>query len=477
MELNLRSIYCPAHFGNLYECASKTELYQYFSELASWGINGIGTWFDPANACDPFSNDPLYRWAREMPVIQWDRKRKLLQAAQDNHFKLTLSVTPNVVYIDQLKPDLAAEAASNEYIGPNLCPSKPEARAIILQNCENLFRYLAEGGISLDFVLAPLRDYGGCSCPKCTPWVKTFLDLWEEILPILNKYHPRCKVQFCTWWVTAEEIDIIRSYLEHRHPEWVDGMNLSLGYSTEIPEVVLPKGYQKSIFLHISYASTHLDKYGVKGGVVAPKRLEIIFRKLANSDIVGFQAYSEGIYDDLNKFLVAHLGRNPMDSVKTLVQIYCENYFGVRGKDTQKIVDVIYGLEDLKGESSQELVSILEDIGDRYKCLTNWRFELLIIRVKVAYLEWLIGDENRWNKEYTNLDYEDRKNYINRIDTLVEERRKILDYLERYVYRVGAQCHGLDIDTDYKSWQRWKSKGSSVREEKNREDEKQSFLP
>ena len=70
-----------------------------------------------------------------MPIMQWDRKRKLLQAARDNHLKLTLCVTPNVVYIDQLKPELAAEAASNEYIGPNLCPSKPEARAIILRNC------------------------------------------------------------------------------------------------------------------------------------------------------------------------------------------------------------------------------------------------------------------------------------------------------------------------------------------------------
>ena len=71
----------------------------------------------------------------------------------------------------------------------------------------------------------------------------------------------------------------------------------------------------------------------------------------------------------------------------------------------------------------------------------------------MAYLEWLIGDENQLNKECANLDYEDRKNYINRVDTLIEERRKILDYLERYVYRVGAQCHGLNIDTDYKSWQ------------------------
>ena len=59
-------------------------------------------------------------------------------------------------------------------------------------------------------------------------------------------------------------------------------------------------------------------------GVVAPKRLETIFREPANSDIVGFQAYSEGIYDDLNKFLIAHLGKNPMDSVKTLVKTYCE---------------------------------------------------------------------------------------------------------------------------------------------------------
>jgi hypothetical protein len=455
--MELLSIYGPAHFGNFYECMSKTEAGELFKEWKSWGINGIGTYFNPANVVDPFSQDPLYKWAREMPIMQWERKRKLLQVAQENEMKMTLSLSPNVAYIDQLRPELSAEATSPEYIGPNLCPSKPEARRIILNNCKNLFEYIANGGVRIDFILAFLRDWGGCSCKECSPWVKTYLGLWEDLMPILREYHPNAKVQFCTWWVTEEEVEIICEYLRTQNPEWVDGINLSLDYSTEIPKVELPDGYRKTIFLHISYATTHLDKYGVKGGVVAPNRLDMIFKKLKDYNMEGFQAYSEGIYDDLNKFLIAHLGNDSSLNTRELVKDYCYKYFKINNStDIEELVDAIYKLENLKDEEASKIVETLEKIGKEYNCLYNWRFALLLTRAKVGTLEYQIGNEEIWKEEYQKLSPEERKRYIHKIDTLVEERRKVLDYLERYVYRVGAQCHVLNIDSDYRFWQEWK---------------------
>ncbi|MGC8972406.1 MAG: hypothetical protein ACP5K2_09515 [bacterium] len=455
--MELLSIYGPAHFGNFYECMSKTEARELFKEWKSWGINGIGTYFNPANAVDPFSQDPLYKWAREMPIMLWERKRKLLQAAQENGMKITLSLSPNVVYIDQLRPELAAETTSTEYIGPNLCPSKPEARKIILNNCKNLFEYIGNGGVSIDFILAFLRDWGGCNCKECSPWIKTYLGLWEDLIPILKKYHPNVKVQFCTWWMTEEELETICEYLKIQRPKWVDGINLSLNYSTEIPKVELPDGYKKTIFLHISYATTHLDKYGVKGGVVAPNRLDMIFKKLKDYNIEGFQAYSEGIYDDLNKFLVAHLGNNSSLNTRELVKDYCHKYFNINSStDIEELVDAIYKLENLKDEEASKIIETLEKIGKKYNCLYNWKFALLLTRAKVGALEWQIGNKETWEREYQKLAPEERKRYIYKIDTLVEERRKVLDYLERYIYRVGAQCHVLDIDNDYKIWQEWK---------------------
>ena len=476
--MDLLSIYAPPHFGNFYECMSLTEARELFREWKIWGANGIGVWFDPSDVVDPFSQDPTYKWAREMSIKLCDRKLKLLQAAKESGMKITLAVSPNVVYIDQLaKPELIAESTSQEYIGPNLCPSKPESIDIIFNNHKNLFSYIAEGNIKIDFVLAFLRDWGGCGCKDCSPWVKTYLKLWEDCLvPILKEYHPNAKVQFCTWWVKKEEIDYIVEYLNAKKPDWVDGINISLGYSTEIPNIELPPGYRKTIFLHISYATTHLDKYGVKGCVVAPNRLDKIFRELKYHKIEGFQAYSEGIYDDLNKFLISYLGKNPDLDTTELVKDYCRKYFNIEdNSDLERVVNAIYKLENLKNEEAFEILETLKRIGRRYRCLKNWRFELLLIRAKVGALEFQIGDKEKWEKECQGLkNSEELKSFINRIDNLVEERRKVLDYLERCIYRVGTQCHVLDIDSDYKVWQDWKKKLNGEAEILNTEEE---FIP
>lgn len=436
------------------------ELKQYFSQLKGWGTNGIGTWFDPADSVDPFSTDPLYRWARARPIEEWNRKRDLLIAAQKEGLATTLCITPNVVYIDQLQSELAAEANRGEYIGPNLCPSNPEARRIILRNCENIFRFLAEGGVKLNYILAALRDFGGCGCSDCEPWMNTFLELWEEISPLMLKYHPETKVQFCTWWVSPEEMMFLTEYLEIKQPPWVDGVNASMGYDIELPEFSLPPGYRKTAFLHISYASGHSDKYGVKGAVVAPKRLEEICRRLSSSGYQGYQAYSEGIFEDLNKFLVSRLGEDATQDAKELVREYCRSQFSTSPQDTDLLVEAIYAMEDLQNEDGEKLACIFEGIGRKYNLADNWRYAMLEVRAQVAKLEHEIGTEQEWEKAITELNPHDQGEYILRLEKLIEERKKILVHLERNVYRVGVQNHVMIIDYDYQPFVRWRENRS-----------------
>ena len=459
-----RIIYCPAHFGNFYECASYNELRSYFKELKGWGATGIGTWFDPANMVDPFGKNPLYKWAREKPMQEMERKRDLLCAARDEGLKVSLALSPNVVYIDQLSQELAADTSEKGYIGPNLCPCKPKAKEIILQNQQNILHFLKEKKLSLDYVLAIIKDYGGCACAKCFPWIKTYLSLFEEIVPLILKYHPRARVQFLTWWLNQKEIEAIVSYLNEKKPNWAEGINLSLGYAREVPVIELSSPYQKTVFLHISYSSGHSDKYGVKGGVVAPERLEEIFKKMP-SDIIGFQAYSEGIYDDLNKYLSCQLGRNANLNVHQLVEKYCQDYFNLEGKDLKKTIEAIYELEHIEEnkERGPAIFEVFKEVGERHDLFDNWRFALLFIRAKVADIEFEIGDEERWEEETAKLTSEGVRAYIRKIDYLVKKRRTILEELERKIYRIGSQCHGLDIDKDYQIWQRWKKR---IREEK-----------
>ena len=176
------------------------------------------------------------------------------------------------------------------------------------------------------------------------------------------------------------------------------------------------------------------------------------------SDIIGFQAYSEGIYDDLNKYLSCQLGKDSNLNGRILVKKYCQNYFHLKGRDLERLVGAIYDLEYIEEnkEKGPLISQVFEEIEKKYSLSHNWRFSLLSIRAKVSRIEFGIGSEERWNKETKELAPEEVKEYIKKIDYLVEKRRVILEDLERNVYRIGAQCHGLNIDKDYQVWQRWK---------------------
>ncbi len=456
--MDLRSVYAPASFGNFYDLASKGEMRGLFDEWARWGINGAGTWFDPANWVDPFGRGELFRWAREMPVALWRRKRDLLVAAREAGLKTTLAVTPDAVFIDQLRPDLAASAGVESYIGPDLCPSKPEARAILLGNFENLLRFLSEGGVTLDYVLVAFRDWGGCDCEACRPWIKTSLALWaDEFVPILARFYPEAKVQLCTWWATADETRFFTDLVDRR-PAWLDGLSLSLGYGCEIPKIELPAPYRKTVFLHIGYSAGESDMYGRKGAVVAPERLERQMRAMREEGIAGFQAYSEGIYDDLNKFLVAQLGMDPDLSARDLVADYCRNCFGTERGETDDLVAAIYGLEKLEAEpaGAEEADRVFEAVGRLRRLGGDWRFAQLAVRARVGVLESQIGAKEQWDRDAASLGPSAFGEYVRRVDDLVAKRRDVLEYLERGVYRVGAQVHGFEIDVEHAAWQQWK---------------------
>ena len=456
--MDLRSIYAPAHFGNFYELASKGEMLGLFEEWARWGINGAGTWFDPADSVDPFGESELFRWAREKPIAEWRRKRDFLLAAREAGLTTTLVVTPNAAFIDQLRPDLAASAGDENYIGPNLCPSKPEARAILVRNFENLLRFLSDGGAALDFVLVAFRDWGGCDCPECRPWLKTALALWtDEFMPALARRFPEAKVQFCTWWVTEGELRHLMDVVA-KSPAWLDGINLSLGYGCELPKIDLPAPFRKTVFLHIGYATEKGDKYGTKGAVVSPARLERQMRMMDTLGMAGFQAYSEGIYDDLNKFLVAQLGMDSTVSARDLVGDYCRVCFGTERGETDDLVGAIYALETIEADPSraEEADRVFEAVGRLRRLGGDWRFAQLAVRAKVALFESQIGSKEKWERESAGLGPVVFADYIKHIDALVEDRRSVLEYLERGVYRVGPQIHGLGIELDCAAWQEWK---------------------
>ncbi|NMC19619.1 MAG: hypothetical protein GYA33_04295, partial [Thermogutta sp.] len=181
----VRALYAPAHFGNSYEVMGPNEMRRLLTEAGEWGFNRYGDWFDMEDCSDPFAQKNLYQLAHAM----WDRKKANYQTAQSLGLACDLIITPNHVYVDQCREDLAA-VQGGRIFGQLICPSKPEARRIILADYENLFRDLAAAGVRLSAVAAAPYDFGGCGCERCKPWILTFAELTREIHALAERYHP-----------------------------------------------------------------------------------------------------------------------------------------------------------------------------------------------------------------------------------------------------------------------------------------------
>lgn len=455
MSLATRHIYVPAHFGNTYDVMSRSEAAALFREWREWGCTAASTWFDPADTVDPFGANPLFHWARLQSLFRFKQKRGILEAAGEEGLEPGLYYAPNAVYLDQLQSAPAAEAAEPWYIGPNLCLGQPEGRDIIARNFENLLRFLREAGVSLSTVTAGFRDWGGCLCKRCRPWVGSALGFWEERLaPVLLEVFPAAKVEFLTWWMTEDEFRILREFLAGK-PAWVSGVCLSLGYSTAVPAFDLPAPYRKTVFIHLSYGGQG-DRYGRKGAVAAPRRLETVFRALAKTDVTGFQGYTEGIYDDLNKFLACRLPASADADSRPLVEEYVRRCFGLSGRENAALADAIGRLEVLESqpETAAGLLATLERLSREHGLDGSPRFRQLLIRAKVAVLENAIGGRTDWER-IAGLPDGQRHAEVRRIEALVRERREVLENLSRSVYRAGVHASILHMDLEHRPWRDW----------------------
>ncbi len=318
-------LYAVGHFGNWYEVAGVNEMRRVLSEAKHWGYNRYADWFDAIDCVDPFSGDRQYSLGNAL----WDLKRVHFRTAQSLGFATDLVITPNHVYRDQLKPEWLAKGGPRIQ-GQLICPHQPPAREAILKNYTNLFADLAKAGVNLTAINSAPYDYGGCACDLCKPWIITFAQLTLDIHKIARTFHPKVELHFIGWWWTAEEHKLFAQWMDEHAPGVVISMALHIPYDqTSVADVPLPKGCRKHAFVHIGYPdrSTPRDIYAKTGPVVAPKRLADTVRDLHAQSVTGVMAYSEGIYDDMNKSLLGGLFSGKEKTPRDVLEAYARRYF------------------------------------------------------------------------------------------------------------------------------------------------------
>lgn len=129
---------------------------------------------------------------------------------------------------------------------------------------------------------------------------------------------------------------------------------------------------------HYAYAST-LSREAINP---RPSEYRLIHR-LTKQYVCGSVSYSEGVNDDVNKFVFGALDFDPDADLREILRDYARAFFP--GEDCEKIVDVIFGMEQSWNGDPAENWSVenvyralIEMKSD--KLMKNWRYVLFLFR-------------------------------------------------------------------------------------------------
>jgi len=420
----VRECYCPSHFGNAYEAMGPREMAAYLAEMKWMGFNRYGDWITTTDICNPYTSDATWDLAKE----QLDRKKKAFLAAQNLGLGLNLIITPNHVYLDQLRPHYAA-TKSKKIFGQLVCPSHPEGRKIILANFERWFDDFSDSGLRFSAFTAAPYDYGGCDCEKCRPWIVTFARLVREIHEIARRRYPDIEPWFCSWWWTTEEHAQFNDWIAKEAPGWPKAMTMHIEYGQTCPkDVAVPEGCRKLAFFHIGYGDQRdMEVYGRCGAVIAPNRIQTTLRELRQRGFGGFQAYSEGVLDDCNKALLAGISSARFKDDNETLRAYAQRYFGATPEGADNWAKWLSQWGNRTKVPLPAAAKELESLSQGVK--STWRLEHWRIKVEMETLDRAIGVPKQWTPE--KMDLADK--YF-----AVQER------LYREVYRLGPVRHVLN---------------------------------
>ena len=325
----IRIVYFARHFENWYHRAGAHELCRYVDDLALWGVNSIKMHLEypDVDRADAMPGDNEGVLGTSNAFVE-----RMKQLDLD-----IVVVGGNNCGPKDMPDSIKAEPNKERYRGDtrfNVCPEKPGAKDWLFKN-----RY-----VTLDIVKdVPVAawiywpyDEGGCSCDKCSPWGGVgYPKLMKEMWEINRKKFPNAKSYVSTWLFDDRDWPLFYKYLEKE--DWIDAIIADAHedfpkYLTEHP---LPKKIPILTFPEISMWGRY--PWGGTGAQPLPARFERLYRQ-AQPYVSGYEVYSEGLFEDINKIVVNGLYCAPEKTAGDVLDEYCRYEFpGVKTVDFRQL--------------------------------------------------------------------------------------------------------------------------------------------
>lgn len=320
----LRGMYFATHFDNFYHAAPIEEVFEVIEDLALRGCNNLLVWFDMHHfdsVSDPAAKDLIARL------------RKILNYANTIGVGGSLTMLSNEGFRSS-PPELRAEweiqngyhHSPDSHYHVEICPSKPGGIEKILESRRQVLEQFKD--LKINYVVYWPYDQGGCTCKDCAPWgANGFLKLLPHFRELVKEFMPQAQIILSTWYFdrftdgewdafyphlsdgTLKEIPYVMAFFFHgKLPRCIEENGIPDGVKfVDFPEISMYScvpwgGYGASHLAHFLNETNENSAHLYRGGF----------------------PYSEGIFEDANKFiqLSAYSGLYPnaFDALRAYVK-------------------------------------------------------------------------------------------------------------------------------------------------------------
>jgi hypothetical protein len=379
----VRVVYLATHFNNYYEAAPVEEVVQYIESLALWGYNTILIHY-PAWQFTGISDPASQEWL--------NRFKEVFRKAREIGLEVGLLQTSNGGFKNTPEQLLNVKVPGHRRgtHGIQLCPANPEGRSELKQIYGELLNEFSDVGLDY-FVFWPY-DEGGCACEDCWPWgARGFVNISKDLAQEINARFPECKFIVSTWCFENENdenpdgewVGLTKEL--NKDKSWADYL-MADGHDDYFPNYILTKGVPGDLpllnFPEISmFGQSPWGGYGVNP---APAHFEKLWSRVKNL-AAGGAPYSEGIYEDLNKAIIAGFYWNLDRKAEDIVREYVGFEFSPDAADDLVAVVRIFEQNHNRREINESALLAFEMVMHAEKLMTSgarksWRWRIFYLR-------------------------------------------------------------------------------------------------
>ncbi len=360
----LRGMYFATHFENFYHSAPLEKIYEVVEDLALRGCNSLLVWFDMHH---------FTSMEDEGAQSLVKRLRAILAYANKIGIGGSLTMISNEGFASSPENLRAEWAVQNGYhTSPDshyhveICPSKAGGIEEILRARRVMLEHFAD--LKIDYVVYWPYDQGGCTCKECAPWGSNgFLKLLPHFKALVNEMMPKTKIIVSAWYFDKFTSGEWEGFTDRLDDEMFEDIPYILSFfaNGELPPVLSERGMPEGVEF-IEFPEISMWTCSPWGGYGASHLAGFLERNNSTGKDIysGAYPYSEGIFEDANKFIELALYSGECENAIDALREYMKFEFCT---DSDELFEALLLTEQTLARKRSHLENIKVTIADPSK--------------------------------------------------------------------------------------------------------------